>query len=147
VILAIENHDRFTTAQFIELLRRVDSPCARICLDTVNSFGAMEGPGTVLDALLPFTVNLHVKDFVVRRRSHQMGFEIEGAPAGQGRLNIPDILRRLEVFQPAASAVLELWTPPAPTIEETVAREQTWALQSVAYLREVLAATSRSRQT
>ena len=63
ICLAIENHDRFTARTFADIVEQVASPCIGICLDTVNSFGALEGPAAVLDVLGPFVVNLHIKDF------------------------------------------------------------------------------------
>lgn len=142
VILAIENHDRFTSAELAGMVRALGPWCG-ICLDTVNSFGALEGPRVVLEQLGPLTVNLHVKDFTIYRAGHKMGFTIEGRPAGQGRLDVPwllDELRRQERWnggQPR-SAILELWTPPEPDIEATVAKERRWAEESVAYLRALI---------
>ena len=76
-------------------LERVVRPRFGVCLDTVNSFGALEGPAVVVEALAPLAVNLHVKDFVVTRHSSQMGFTVEGRPAGQGSLDVPWLFREL----------------------------------------------------
>jgi len=136
--LAIENHDCFAAATFAKIIRQVGSPRVGICLDTVNSFGALEGPEVVVRTLAPHVLNLHVKDFTVRRADHQMGFTIEGTPAGRGRLDVPWLLRELRKAGRDPNAILELWTPPAPTIEETVAREDAWAAESIAYLRTLI---------
>lgn len=109
-----------------------------ICLDTVNSFGALEGPDVVVRTLGPWTVNLHIKDFGVTRASHQMGFAIEGRPAGQGQLDVPWLLNTLRSLDRDVNAILELWTPPDPTLSETIAREGAWAAESVAYLRGLI---------
>lgn len=138
VILALENHDRFSVADFVRILESVDSPNLGICLDTVNSFGALEGPQVVVDALGPWTVNLHVKDFIVRRADHAMGFAIEGAPAGQGRLDIPWLLAELAQHGHNMSAILELWPPPEASVEETIVKETAWAQQSIDYLRTII---------
>jgi sugar phosphate isomerase/epimerase len=138
VTLAIENHDRFTSAALVELLERIDSDCVGICLDTVNSFGALEGPVRVVEALGPRTVNLHVKDFTITRASHQMGFAIEGRPAGRGRLDVPWLLNRLRSMDRDVNAILELWTPPEPELADTLAKERAWAAESVAYLRDLI---------
>ena len=138
VHLAIENHDRFPAATFAEIIRQVGSPWVGICLDTVNSFGTLEGPEIVVKTLAPFVLNLHVKDFSIRRADHQMGFTIEGTPAGRGRLDVPWLLRELREAGRDPNAILELWTPPAPTIEETVAREDAWAAESISYLRTLI---------
>ena len=49
----------------------------------------------VTRALAPHTLNLHLKDFTVRRVSHMMGFVVEGTPAGQGMLDVPWLLRHM----------------------------------------------------
>jgi sugar phosphate isomerase/epimerase len=139
VTLAIENHDRFRTATLVEMLTALDSPWVGICLDTVNSFGALEGPPVVVAALAPYTVNLHVKDFVVQRASHQMGFAVEGRPAGAGMLDVPWLLAQLAAAGRSCSAIIELWTPPAESMAATLAREAAWAAQSVTAMRRWIA--------
>jgi sugar phosphate isomerase/epimerase len=140
VTLAIENHDRFRAETLASIVERIGSEHVGVCLDTVNSFGALEGPRVVVDALGPWTVNLHVKDFTIRRASHGMGFTIEGRPAGRGRLRVPWLLGELRRLGVDPNAVLELWTPPGETLGETIAREDAWAAESVAYLRALILA-------
>ena len=139
VTLAIENHDRFPSAVLAEMVRAAGSVRVGVCLDTVNSFGALEGPAVVVENLGPLTVNLHLKDFVVRRAGHKMGFTVEGTPAGAGRLDIPWLLQRLRAFGRDPNAILELWVPPDDDLERTVAKELEWANRSVAYLRPLFA--------
>lgn len=135
VVLGVENHDRFTAGTLADIIRRAGSDRVGVCLDTVNSFGALEGPGVVVETLGPLTVNLHVKDFAISRLGHMMGFVIEGRPAGQGRLDVPELLSRLEAHGRCASAILELWTPYQGKVEETVRLERAWLDESVAYLK------------
>jgi sugar phosphate isomerase/epimerase len=138
VCLAIENHDRFKARALVGIIECIGSPCVGVCLDTVNSFGALEGPEVVLQALGPLVVNLHVKEFVVMRTSHKMGFSVEGRPAGQGQLDVPWLLQQLRDLGRDVNAILELWTPPAPDLADTIAREDTWAAESVRYLRTLI---------
>lgn len=140
VCLAIENHDRFTTRAFARMIERIGSDYVGVCLDTANSFGALEGPEVVVDVLGPWVVNLHVKDFTIFRASHLMGFTIEGRPAGQGRLDVPWLLQRLRDLDRDPNAILELWTPPEETLAETIAKEDAWAAASVGYLRRFIPA-------
>lgn len=141
ITLAIENHDQFPAPVLAGMVRRLGE-WTGVCLDTVNSFGALEGPQAVLDSLGPLTVNLHVKDFTIFRASHMMGFTIEGRPAGQGRLDIPWLLAEMKRHRRDPNAILELWTPPAPgeSLEDTIAREGRWAKESVAFLRTLIPA-------
>lgn len=139
VVLAIENHDRFTTAQLRWLIETLGTDWTGICLDTVNSFGALEGPAAVIEALAPLAVNLHVKDFAITREWHAMGFVVTGRPAGQGRLDIPALLNAVPTHREDLTAVLELWTPPESQLQDTLAKERQWAVASAAFLRDALA--------
>jgi sugar phosphate isomerase/epimerase len=137
--LAIENHDRLKVAEFREIALRTDPEQVGICLDSVNSMGAAEGIGEVVATLAPHTLNLHLKDFVVERLPHMMGFVVTGRPAGQGMLGISRLLEEVRRHGRCQSAILELWTPPADTTEATIAREAAWADESLRYLRPFFA--------
>jgi sugar phosphate isomerase/epimerase len=140
ICLAIENHDRFHAMDLAAIVRRIDSANVGICLDTVNSFGALEGPEVVVHALGPLVVNLHVKDFSIERAGHMMGFVIEGRPAGSGRLNVPWLLEKLRSLGRDPNAILELWTPPEADLDATIAKEAAWAASSIEYLRRFIPA-------
>ena len=120
----------------VEILQQIGSQYVGICLDTVNSFGAGEGPEAVVDALGPYVVNLHIKDFTVRRHPSMLGFEVQGTPAGQGMLNAPWLLSKLG--RRDFNGILELWTPPEPDIEQSIRKENEWALESIRYLRTLI---------
>jgi sugar phosphate isomerase/epimerase len=138
VKLAIENHDRFRSDTLASVIEQLGPDWAGICLDTVNSFGALEGPEVVVQRLGEFTLCLHVKDFVVRRVSHQMGFLLEGCPAGQGRLDVPWLLAQLAHCPHEFNAILETWVSPLDSLDQTIARERSWAEQGVHYLRTLI---------
>lgn len=138
ICLAIENHDRFTANQLKEIITQLDCPLVGICLDTANSFGALEGPGVVVPTLAPFVANLHVKEFRIRRMEHQLGFIIEGCSAGKGMLDLPWLLRQLESSAHRFNAILEQWIPFSHSIEDTIRREQQCARESVDYLRTLI---------
>jgi 3-oxoisoapionate decarboxylase len=138
VKLALENHDRFPCATLARIVEQLGPDHVGICLDTVNSFGALEGPEVVVSALAPYTLNLHVKDFTIERMSSQMGFVVKGCAAGQGRLNVPWLLDQLRAAGRDVNAILELWTPFSATLEDTLAHEAAWAEESVRYLRRFI---------
>ncbi len=138
ITLAIENHDRFKAATLAEIIRTINHPNVGICLDTVNSFGALEGPEHVVATLGQYVVNLHLKEFVVRRLPHSMGFEVTGMPAGAGMLDIGGLLDTLRGFGRDFNAIIELWPETEPTIAATIAKERDWVRQSAAYLRTLI---------
>jgi sugar phosphate isomerase/epimerase len=110
-----------------------------VCLDTVNSFGSLEGPAVVVETLGRYVVNLHVKEFVIRRMSHNMGFVISGAPAGQGMLDVPWLLAKLRGYGREFNAIIETWLAPESSMAATVAQEADMTQQSVTYLRGLIA--------
>lgn len=136
--LAIENHDRFKAREFEKIIQSAGSEWVGICLDSVNSMGAGEGFEEVSGILLPYTINLHIKDFTIRRVSHKMGIIIEGAPAGKGMLNIEELVGKLSLTGKCNSGILELWTPPESHIEKTILKENNWAEESIKYLKTVM---------
>jgi sugar phosphate isomerase/epimerase len=138
VKLALENHDRFTTATLVSIIEQAGPADVGICLDTVNSFGSLEGPGVVVRALAPYTVNLHLKDFVIHRVPSMMGFSITGAAAGDGRLDVPWLLAQLRAAGRDVNAILESWPPLGPSLEATIALERAWAETGVRNMRRLI---------
>ncbi|MDW8291017.1 MAG: sugar phosphate isomerase/epimerase family protein [Armatimonadota bacterium] len=138
VNLAIENHDRFPVKVLAQLVEQAGADWVGICLDTANSLGTLQGPNEALDALLPYVCNLHVKDVRAHREPHQLGFRIVGAPAGEGSVNLPEVIRRVRQANPQANAILELWTPPQASLQETLLLERQWLERSVRYLQTLL---------
>jgi sugar phosphate isomerase/epimerase len=138
VTLALENHDRFPSASLRRIIDSVASPYVGICLDTANSLGAGEGLREILDTLAPLTVNMHVKDVRIARFPHMMGFTVEGRPLGAGQLPIADAVACVRRRGRCRSVILEAWTPPAPTIAETIERERISVESSIERLKAVV---------
>ncbi|CAN5219435.1 sugar phosphate isomerase/epimerase [soil metagenome] len=139
VRVAIENHDRFPALTLAALVESLGTDRAAITLDTVNSFGAAEGPRVVVPQLAPYTACLHVKDFPIRRPHHQLGFLVEGCAAGDGQLDIPWLLESVAALSPhPCNAILETWVTPSDSLDETIARERAWADRGTAFLRDLI---------
>jgi sugar phosphate isomerase/epimerase len=134
VTLGLENYEVHPCVCLADLVRRLESRHVGICLDTTNSLGALETPQHVVEVLAPLTVNLHIKDFVIDRAPHLMGFIVRGARVGTGRLNIPWLLERLP-RRDDMSVILEQWPPQERSIEAAAATEQEWAVSGVQFLR------------
>ena len=139
VSIALENHDRFSAATLRDIVLALDSPNVGVCLDTVNSFGALEGPEVVVETLGPFVINLHIKDFVVEREPHNMGFTIKGTPAGKGMLDLKKLVAQLWQRGREFSGILELWPYPETSLAETINKEKRWVDESRTYLRDAVA--------
>jgi 3-oxoisoapionate decarboxylase len=134
ITLGLENYEMHSCDDLAALVHRLESRRVGVCLDTVNSLGALETPERVVETLAPITVNLHVKDFVIDRAPQRMGFLVSGAPAGAGRLAIPWLLGQMPRSN-NVSAILEQWTPPGESVEATIAIEREWAERGIQHLR------------
>ena len=137
ISLALENHDEHRTGELAAFLDRIGSPNVGLCLDTVNSFAALEAPEQVVRNLAPYTLNLHVKDFEVVRFESELGFSIVGRPAGEGRLDVEWTVSYLKDKGRDPNLILELWTPFTETLEKTIALEEEWAKKSLKYLKSL----------
>lgn len=135
-ILALENHDRFSAVEYREIIENADSSWVGICLDSVNSMGAGDDINTIIKVLAPLTVNLHMKEFMISRISHQMGFVIEGRPLGNGMLPVQKLLD--EVGKECGSVILEQWAPPETELNKTIEKELDWSVKSIRYLKQIM---------
>jgi 3-oxoisoapionate decarboxylase len=138
VCLAIENHDRFPVQTLKHIIESTDPRWIGICLDTANSLGAGEGIGEVVACLAPYTINLHIKDFIIERVDHKMGFKVSGRVAGDGMLNIPWLVEALSEQGRCTTATLEVWSDPEETIDTTTAKEREWVEKSISYLKTII---------
>jgi 3-oxoisoapionate decarboxylase len=138
IILAIENHDRFEARQFAAWFEEINSPHLGLCLDSVNSYGCGEGFRETIDTLLPYAVNFHLKDFRVRRQPYMLGLLIEGTPVGEGFLPVKSIFERLEKIGKCQTAIVEHWTAPDASVEETITKEMQWCQRSIQNLKSIL---------
>jgi sugar phosphate isomerase/epimerase len=132
--VAVENHDRFSSAS---LLRIIEETGCYVCLDTANSLGSLEGIDTVVDNLAPHTLSVHVKDVRAVRESHNMGFRIFGTAAGNGQLDIPNILARVVANSHDPSVIVETWPHQDIPGIPPLTREAEMAEQSIRFLKSL----------
>ena len=133
--LAIEN-GRTPAAELRAALDEIGSPHAGVVLDMVNSLAVPEGWKDVTELLAPHTMCVHYKDFTIRREWHMMGFICEGTPSGQGMVEPGWLFDTLKASPYDFNVIIELWPPEQPNLEDTIALEQQWALESVPFLRK-----------
>jgi len=135
--LALENGN-IPAQDLADTLDAFASPWLGVTLDTANSLAIPEGTRQVVKTLARHAMCFHVKDFVVQRAWHRMGFVVEGRPAGRGQMDLPWILRELQRSKVNANAILELWPPEQADIQATLKLEQQWAEESIRYLRQYI---------
>lgn len=135
VKLGLEN-GKIPAVELKAILDEVGSPHVGVVLDMVNSMAVPEGWRHVTEALAPYTICLHHKEFVVQRYWHMMGFEVQGRPAGQGQLDTPWVFDTLDRAGAKYNVILEVWPPEQATLAETIALEDRWVRESLPYLRQ-----------
>ena len=130
--IAIENHFNYPSPRMVELLDHAGHGALGVCLDVANSICAGEWPEETVRLLAPYTINLHLKDYVITPDSYGVGFYIHGVPLGQGRAPISWILDQLAQCPPDMSVILEHWLPKGPDAAQARAQEAPWLDQTVA---------------
>jgi len=135
--LAMEN-GKIPARDLARVVEQAGSANVGIVLDTANSLAIHEGWQYVTGILAPHTMCLHLKEVEVKRVWHMMGFVCEGRPTGQGQLDIPWILQTCGQSPHDFNVILELWPPEQETLEETIRLEQSWAVESVAFMRQYI---------
>lgn len=135
--LAIENHLNFPSRRVIALLDIVADPQMGVCLDVANSICAGEWPMGTVGILAPHAINLHLKDYVIVPDPYGVGFRIQGAPFGEGRLNPGAVLSALGDRD--MSVIYEHWLPWPGTFEAARGEERDWTARGAAAFRRLLA--------
>lgn len=138
VRIAIENHFNFPSRRMVEVLKAVDDPSLGVCLDVANSICAGEWPMETVGILAPYTINLHLKDYVIVPDAYGVGFTIVGCPLGQGRTDIGAVMAALSHCSDDMSIVLEHWLPREADMATTRQREHHWLATSVEFAKRTL---------
>lgn len=135
VKIAVETYEQVPTARILEVIRRVDSPHLGICSDPANTVAALEMPREVIDAVAPYVLNMHIKDFAFSRKEGWVGFTYSGAPLGEGLLDYDHMARKIQPQQRSINQIVEHWLPWQDTEDETIRLENQWTQQSIDFLR------------
>lgn len=97
VILAIENHIDYTSAEIYEILERVGSEALKVNFDTGNTLRMMENPVTAAERLGPYTVATHTKDLdACRHVPPEEWYFFSSVPVGTGLIDMPGVVRALK---------------------------------------------------
>lgn len=97
VILAIENHIDYTSAEIQQILERVDSTVLKVNFDTGNTLRMMEDPVAAARRLGPFTVATHTKDLdACRHVRPEEWYFFSSVPVGTGLIDMRGVVLALK---------------------------------------------------
>ncbi len=135
VKIAVETYEQVPTARILEVIGSVGSPYLGICSDPANTVAALEMPRDVIDAVAPYVLNMHIKDFAFSRKEGWVGFTYSGAPLGEGLLDYDYMAGKLQPKERNINQIVEHWLPWQDSEEETIRLENQWTQQSLDFLR------------
>jgi len=123
VQLAVENHKDYRIDELLELIKSISSEWVGICLDTGNNLALLEDPLATVTALAAHTRTVHLKDIAFEEAAD--GFRMAEVPLGQGRLDLPAVVKTIRKASPKARFQLEMITRDPLLIP--CLQEQYWA--------------------
>ena len=135
VKIAVETYEQVPTARVLDVVRGVASPYLGICSDPANTVAALEMPREVIDAVAPYVLNMHIKDFAFSRKDGWVGFTYSGAPLGRGLLDYDYMVAKIQPHQRNINQIVEHWLPWQDTEADTIRLENQWTRQSIEFLR------------
>jgi sugar phosphate isomerase/epimerase len=144
--VAIENHKDWLVTELLDVLHRLNSEWAGVCVDIGNSIALLEEPMEVVEALAPFAFSTHIKDMAVQEMAD--GFLLSEVPLGEGFLDLKPMIRILLKANSAIQFNLEMITRDPlriPCLTETY-----WATMEDApasRLANALASVKRNKST
>ncbi|UVJ41351.1 sugar phosphate isomerase/epimerase [Arthrobacter sp. CJ23] len=135
VRIAVETYEQVPTERILDVVRRVNSPYLGICSDPANTVAALEMPRQVIDAVGPYVLNMHIKDFAFSRKQGWVGFTYSGAPLGEGLLDYDYMVAKIQPKERNINQIVEHWLPWQDSEAETIRLENQWTQQSLDFLR------------
>ncbi|MFK4639482.1 sugar phosphate isomerase/epimerase family protein [Paenarthrobacter histidinolovorans] len=135
VRIAVETYEQVPTERILDVVRRVNSPYLGICSDPANTVAALEMPQQVIDAVEPYVLNMHIKDFAFSRKQGWVGFTYSGAPLGEGLLDYDYMVGKIQPKERHINQIVEHWLPWQDSEAETIRLENQWTQQSLDFLR------------
>lgn len=133
VVLALENHIDYTSAEILEILERVGSDSLRVNFDTGNTLRMMENPVAAARRLGPYTVATHTKDLdACRHVAPEEWFFFSSVPVGTGLIDMPGVVQALHAS--GYTGMLAVETDHHKDHQD----EDRLVARSVAYLRKLL---------
>jgi sugar phosphate isomerase/epimerase len=121
--LAVENHKDWRIADFLDILKGIDSEWVGVTLDTGNNLSLLEDPMAVVEALAPYAFTVHLKDMAVEE--YEDGFLMSEVNLGEGYLDIDKMISVIRSHNPDIRFNLEMIT--RDPLEIPCLTERYWA--------------------
>ena len=128
--LVLENHFHVPCRVLRELATVYRPDVMAFCVDSANSLRNWESAEQVFDLLDERAAFYHLKDY--RVRGSNVGFEVTGAPLGEGALDLSGCLARMRARHPRPLVFLETWVPSTGHREVDMVTEAEWLGRSLA---------------
>ncbi|MFF1829151.1 sugar phosphate isomerase/epimerase family protein [Paenarthrobacter sp. NPDC058040] len=135
VRIAVETYEQVPTERILAVVKQLGSPYLGICSDPANTVAALEMPREVIDAVGPYVLNMHIKDFAFSRKQGWVGFTYSGAPLGEGLLDYDYMVEKIQPKTRNINQIVEHWLPWQDSEAETIRLENQWTQQSLDFLR------------
>jgi sugar phosphate isomerase/epimerase len=133
VVLALENHIDYTSAEIEQILQRVGSDSLKVNFDTGNTLRMMEDPVAAARRLGPYTVATHTKDVAACRHVRpEEWYFFSSVPVGTGLIDMPGVVRALQ--QTGFDGVLAVESDHHKDNQD----EDRLVADSIAYLKQLL---------
>jgi 3-oxoisoapionate decarboxylase len=132
--LVIENHFHVPCRMLRELAEAYPPEVVSFCVDSANSLRNWESAEQVFELLDHRAAFYHVKDY--RVQGSNVGFEVTGAPLGEGALDLAGCLARMHARHEVPLVFLETWVPATGSRHADVSREMEWLARSLDALQQ-----------
>lgn len=109
IVLALENHFDLKFHELLVVIKTLDHPLVKGCLDTTNALGEIITPLQTVEAMAPLSVCMHFKDFKVTKIIG--GYMILGVTVGEGDQDCMSVLSKTLEINPAMEVCIELGSP------------------------------------
>jgi sugar phosphate isomerase/epimerase len=136
MMLALENHFHVPCRTLRALAGAYPPDVIAFCIDSANSLRNWESAEQVFDLLAERAAFYHLKDY--RVRGSNVGFEVTGAPLGEGALDLAGCVARMRARHETPLVFLETWVPSSGDRRTDIAAEADWLARSRAAMERAM---------
>ena len=137
IVLGWENHADYSTTEQLTVLKGIDHPNFRACIDIGNSMMFLEPPLETVKKLIPFAGGVHLKDYAVTGTT--FGLKFYGTALGKGVIPLKEILSILKQKTNLDHLVYEQSIEPiSNNYREAISHEKATLAQSLKFARSEL---------